>query len=246
MKECFERQIASLCQKDHRVFFSEETDSTNARAAEYIKSGKAKGGEVFIAKKQSGGRGTRGRCFYSEGGLYMSVILKYSDDMKNITPFAAVCVCRALDRLFGTSCEIKWVNDIILKGKKLCGILCEAKFPPSGSSPDFLIIGIGVNTNVKAFPEEIRDIATSLALCGYADCDDSLLAANIIRELEQYSDVLDEYRARSAILKRHVTVSDAAGNKRRGTAVDIDPDGALILESENGRERIVSGDVFAI
>lgn len=246
MKATLEKYIAQRCKLPHTVFFYDETDSTNRRAAEYIKEGKAKGGEVFIARKQSGGRGTRERSFYSEGGLYMSVIVKYNDEMKNVTPFASVCVCRAVDSLFGTRCKIKWVNDILLNERKLCGILCEAKFPPAGRVPDFLIIGIGVNTNVTEFPSELDSIATSLALEGHSSCDDMLLASLILCELEQYSDTLDEYRERSSVLGRQVTVSTIDGRKAYGRAVAIDDDGALVLEHNGKAERILHGDVFSI
>lgn len=247
MREDFERSISLMCDKEHRLFYFDITDSTNKRAMELIKSGKARGGEVFIAKAQSGGKGTRGRSFFSEGGLYMSVILALDGSEKNITQLAAVCVCRAIDSLFGTSCSVKWVNDIKLCGRKLCGILCEGCIPPGELSPKFAVIGIGVNTNVKEFPQEISNIATSLFLCGFADVDDCAIAAGILRELDcARGDLLDEYRSRCESLGRMVRVTDASQRVKVGVAVGIDDGGALLLDTEDGRERVISGDVFVI
>lgn len=243
----YKEQINAVCSTPHEVFFFEETDSTNLRAAEYIKEKKARGGEVFIARRQSAGRGTRQRSFYSEGGLYMSLILKAEDACENLTPFAAVCVCRAIDSLFGTRCGIKWVNDVILGGKKLCGILCESCFTSNGLSSGYVIVGIGINTGVTFFPSELSGIATSLCLCGHKACDNALIAARILHEFEHGGiPFMDEYRSRSVILGRDVEVSGADGGKKRGIAVSIGDDGSLTIETDRGTERITYGDVFPI
>ena len=247
MKRAFEENISRICRQDHTLFFFEETDSTNRRAIEHIKSGLALGGEVFIAKKQIGGKGTRGRSFFSEGGLYMSVILRTGKGSKNVTQSAAVCVCRAIDSLFGTKCSIKWVNDVKLCGKKLCGILCEGCIRPGENKPEFTVVGIGINTNIKEFPKEIADIATSLYLYTHKGTDDSLLAAHILSEIDRCeADIRTEYKERCETLGKDVEIVSIDGSLKRGTAIDIDIDGALILKCEHGDERIIHGDVFII
>lgn len=235
--------IKKECSKEHRVFFFDSTDSTNLRAAQLISSGYAVGGEVFVARRQECGRGTRGRSFFSEGGLYLSVILKMTPQMKNITAFAAVSVCRAIESKFSVKCGIKWVNDIQVDGKKLCGILCESRV--CGDEQQFVIIGIGINTNIEAFPSEISDIATSLSLCGCGRCEDMSLAARIVCELERYSLFsLGEYKERLVCLGRVVTVSEPGGERITGECIDLGEDGSLYVLADGRVRRILCGDVF--
>ncbi len=242
-----ELKIRSLCRDPHKVFFYDSTDSTNIRAAEYIRSGNAKGGEVFIAKKQELGRGTKGRSFFSDDGLYMSVIYHPDDGMRNLTAFASVCVSRALDSLYGVNCEIKWVNDVLVSGKKICGILCEALYTAGNPLPDFVIIGIGINTRTESFPEDIANTATSLKQCGIDPDDDAMLVATIVSELERNAhSFMTEYRLRSATIGKYVSVVSIDGKEKKGTAIDIDEDGALVLETDEGTEKILHGDVFAL
>ena len=247
MKGRYERLIKKICPSPHKLFFFSSTDSTNLRAIEYIKSNKAVGGEVFVAKRQTAGRGTRQRSFYSDGGLYMSLIVRASDIGKNVTPMAAVCVCRAIDSLYGTDCKIKWVNDIWLSGKKLCGILCESCIMTDGTASDLIVIGIGINTKTKKFPAKIADIATSLYLCGHRRPGNARLLAEILRSIDTVSPFfMDEYKSRSAIIGRSVCVSAADGSKKSGTALGIDDDGALLLSVNGSTERIIHGDVFTV
>ncbi|MBO4422670.1 MAG: biotin--[acetyl-CoA-carboxylase] ligase, partial [Clostridia bacterium] len=115
--------------------------STNDTAKQYAREGREEG-TVVIAGAQTGGRGRLGRSFFSpEGGVYMSLILRPAfDDYTIITPAAAAAVCRALERL-GFGCRIKWVNDIYLSDKKVCGILTEADV-----AAGWAVLGIGINT----------------------------------------------------------------------------------------------------
>lgn len=237
------RCIEKVCREEHRVFYFEDTDSTNLRAAELIKEGYAVGGEVFFARRQEHGRGTRGRKFFSEGGLYLSVILKMTPKLKNITAFAAVSVCRAVEEKYPIKCGIKWVNDIQVDEKKLCGILCESRI--CNDEQGFVVIGIGINTNIDSFPSDISDIATSLSLCGCGHSDDIELAASIVRELEGYSSFsIDDYRQRLTCIGRIVTVSEPSGEKAVGECVGLGDDGSLLLSCNGELRRILCGDVF--
>lgn len=234
--------------KNHRLFFFEQTDSTNRRASEAIHSGSAREGDVFIARHQSLGKGTKGRSFFSEGGLYMSVILPKNVRVPLFTAFVSVCVARAIDRVCGAQCLIKWVNDILLEGKKVCGILCESLYLDGTDNAPYVIAGIGINTRTKDFPEELRGISTSLLLEGY-EVDDLTLAEEIVRELDGESDasaVLTEYKALSSILGKRVSVTLPSGEKREGVASDIGEDGSLTLTDGGKEEVILCADVFPL
>ena len=139
-------------------------DSTNnvckALAAQGLDS------TAVIARAQTAGKGRLGRSFQSpEGGLYLSVLWRncLAEQLLTVTPLAAVAVCRAVESLCGTDCGIKWCNDVVLHGKKLCGILTESSLLPDGSAV-WLVVGIGVNVGQASFPPDIADMATSLAL----------------------------------------------------------------------------------
>lgn len=120
-------------------------------------------GTVVTADFQTNGRGTKGRSFHSprKTGIYMSVLLRNikSEDMLHITPLAAVIVSRVLDEICGVDTRIKWVNDIYINRKKVCGILTQAQ--SNGKNVDFIIVGIGINLfkPQEEFPDEIKDIA---------------------------------------------------------------------------------------
>ena len=243
-----ESELCPSRSKNHRLFLYEETDSTNLRASELIRSGDAREGDVFIARRQSRGRGTKGRSFFSADGLYMSVILPRDIKIPLFTAFVSVCVVRAIKRVCGADCLIKWVNDIIIEGKKICGILCESLYIDGTDQPPYVIAGIGINTNTTAFPAELESIATSLRIQGY-EVDDRALAEEIVRELDTpvcASEILSEYKSLSSILGKRVSVTLPDGTKKEGLASNIGFDGSLTL-SEGGTETVIlCADVFPL
>ena len=129
------------------VIRKEETLSTNSDAR--LMCDGRKNAAVIIADRQTGGRGRQGKVFHSpEGGLYMTVLLPCGlpiSESIGVTSCTAVCVCRAIDKITGTNCGIKWVNDIYLDDKKLAGILVESVNDYTKMESEYLIIGIGVN-----------------------------------------------------------------------------------------------------
>ena len=165
-----------------------------------------------------------------------------------MTPLAAVAVCRAVESLCPARCGIKWCNDVVLCGKKLCGILTESSLLPDGSA-DWLVVGIGVNVGQAAFPPDIGDMATSLALQGFRVSPDALGDA-ILRQLTALRQVLPdpaawlaEYRRRCVNLGRPVRVlrGDIA---RPATALDVDAQFGLTVRYEDGTtEAVRSGEV---
>ena len=224
-------------------------DSTNnvckALAAQGLDS------TAVIARAQTAGKGRLGRSFQSpEGGLYLSALWQDcpAGQLLTVTPLAAVAVCRAVESLCDTDCGIKWCNDVVLHGKKLCGILTESSLLPDGSAA-WLVVGIGVNVGQASFPPDIADMATSLAL-QELDVSPDALADAILAQLTAMRTVLTdpvewlaEYRRRCVNLGRPVRV--LRGNTvRQATALAIDEQFGLTVQYENGEtETVRSGEV---
>lgn len=213
----------------------EATDSTNRVAKELARQG-APHGTAVLAKRQTAGRGRLGRAFFSpEGGLYLSVILRPQcpvEDRALMTPMAAVAVCRALERVCGASPGIKWVNDLYIGSKKLCGILCEG-------CGDAVIVGIGLNlrTPEGGFPADIPATALDVPV------DRQALAEAIRQQLLQPGAYVAEYRERCLLLGKTVTVHPVRGEPYEARAVDIDHRCRLVVESRRGVETLDSGEV---
>ncbi len=212
--------------------------STNTTARELALQG-APEGTVVVAAAQTAGRGTRSRTFFSpQGGVYMSIILRPKQaDGCLITSCAAVAVARAIERLCPLTVQIKWVNDLYVGEKKLCGILTEAGFAPDNSL-DFVVLGIGINVAEVAFPPGIAALATSL---GNEGCvvDRCELIAAILEEWESlYTTIgsgvfLDESRVRSCVLGRQITVK-RENEQFTATATALTDRGHLVVTTDNG------------
>lgn len=229
------------------VYFRDRVDSTNIQIKELAARGAADG-TVFVAAAQSAGRGRKGRSFLSPpGGLYLSMLLRpdcKAEDSLSITPSAAVAVCRAVERVCGLRCGIKWPNDVVLGGKKLCGILTEASTDGQGL---YLVLGIGVNVNTTEFPEELSAVAGSLYLYSGKRTELEALARELIAQLDRMyaawkkdkSVCLPEYRALCLTCGKEVL---AAGRPAR--ALGISDGFSLLVEYPDGtRENISFGEV---
>ena len=188
--------------------------STNDEAYLLAENGAANGTTV-TAREQTGGKGTNGRSFFSPGktGIYMSVILRNvkQDRLLDVTPMAAVAVSRTLDKIFGVKTRIKWVNDVYLDGKKVCGILTKAQ--SKNGKTDFIVVGIGINLFAPegGFPDDIKNTAgfvsrkydealrqktieeIAVLLCDYAErLDDETVSADIKRYYAKRRIFIDE------------------------------------------------------
>ena len=188
--------------------------STNDEAYLLAENG-AENGTTVTAREQTGGKGTNGRSFFSPGktGIYMSVILRNvkKERLLDVTPMAAVAVSRVLDKNFGVETRIKWVNDVYLDGKKVCGILTKAQ--SKDGETDFIVVGIGINLFAPegGFPEEIRNTSGFVSkvydeslrqktieeiaqlLCEYAErLDDEKMSADIRNYYTERRIVIDE------------------------------------------------------
>ena len=227
------------------VCFADEIDSTSSEARRWAESG-GNTPALFVADRQTAGRGRLGRSFYSPSntGIYMTLLLGVGDDfpgIAGITSAAAVAVLRGTDRLTRKRTQIKWVNDILLDGKKIAGILAESFFV---GEKQYISIGIGVNVSTKDFPEDIRDIAGSIGkrvdrvkICESIACELYDLCLSAAEGDRSY---MNEYRERSAVLGKRVTfVKD--GTASEGIATEIDDDGALLVTLDNGDKVMLSG-----
>lgn len=174
-------------------------------------------GLVVVANSQTEGRGRFGRRFYSpeNSGIYMSILLKpESKDFNSafITATAAVAVSRAIENLSGKETQIKWVNDILIGGKKVCGILAEGSIDPSGVL-EYVILGIGINAFLpeKGFHDDIKDIAGFVFNENLPELKEKL-AKEVINQFfalyqnNNQNEILDEYRKRSAVLGKEILV----------------------------------------
>lgn len=247
-------------------------ESTNLTAKKMALEG-APEGTVIIAEEQTKGRGRMGRSFYSplSRGIYMSIILKPRFDASQavlITTAASVAVCRAIERVTGISCTIKWVNDIYARGKKVCGILTEAVTDFESGQIEYIVLGIGINysTSAEEFPEELSEIAGSIfnGTVGESNSEDGLLpsrnrlAAEVINEVLGLNEALEsrnfiqEYRDRSMILGKEIRILKPGGSHEvrdfsegiPAYALDVDQDGGLVVRYEDGTcATLSSGEV---
>ena len=239
-----------------KIHYFHTIDSTNSMAYQLALEG-AHEGEVVIAESQKKGRGRLGRDWFSPPSLnlYLSVILRPQippQQASLITLMAAVATAEAIQKVSCLVPLIKWPNDILVKGRKVAGLLNEIH-----SETDrihFVILGIGVNLNMEGemFPKEIRTKATSLKSEMGQSISRKAFLSCLLQELERWyaifleeggPPVLKVWRDRAQIEGREVEVS-SFGETLVGTAVDVDSDGALILETKDGgRKRVVAGDI---
>lgn len=232
-------------------------DSTNSLAKTMAASG-APHGTVIIANGQTGGRGRMGRSFHSPShmGIYMSVILRpqvQPTDLMHLTCATGVAVCNAIENTLAFRPGIKWANDLVYQKKKLGGILTELSLNAKTGMTDFAIIGIGINCNQAAddFPEDIREIATSLsAVCGNLT-EKSSLIANLLIVLEtmsntlisQKSAIMENYRKDCITIGEEISVV-SNDTVRHGEALSVDDEGALtVMFSEGYTEKVNTGEI---
>lgn len=222
--------------------------STNILLKQAAMDGAAEGA-VIIAHSQTAGKGRKGRSFYSPhgSGLYMSLLLKPDlDTAGKITAMAAVAVCRAIGKTLSIEADIKWVNDILLGGKKVCGILAEAA--TGGEGVMFAVLGIGINVYApeEGFPEELADIAGALTKQVQPDLRNKLAAAILDEFWNIYSkkeSVANEYNRRCIVPGKRINVIKA-GSTKPALALGLDDDCHLIVRYDDGEvESLESGEI---
>ena len=229
--------------------------STNEVAKNLALSG-AKHGTVVISEEQTAGKGRLGRSFYSPAntGIYMSIILRpnlTAMDSVLITTSSSVIICEAIKKVTGIDCQIKWINDIYLNNKKVAGILTEASTNFESGTIDYLILGIGINFNQPKddFPDELKSIASSLFNNNSNNINRNMLCAEIISNIldmipriKNY-DFISEYKKRSIVLNQEI-IYISSGISSKGKAININCDGSLVVEHDDGSIKILnSGEV---
>ena len=229
------------------VFVFDSLDSTNTQARRMATEG-ACHGTVILAEEQSAGRGRSGNQFYSPrgSGLYMSAILRPREqgmaDVQMLTVAAAVAACRAVESVCGISPQIKWVNDLYVGRRKVCGILTEAVGDFETGQIETIVLGAGINCTTTEFPPELDGIAGSLGSSGVPRCR---LAAVLISQLLSLcddlgsSELIAEYRSRSMMLGQPITFG-VSGDEESGVVLDISRTGGLIVRDALGRTRTLS------
>lgn len=237
------------------VYFYEETGSTNIDAKRLAEEG-APHGTVAVADKQNAGRGRRGRVWQSPAGkdIYFTLLLRPDfapDKASSLTLVMALSVAQAVEAFCGLTTGIKWPNDIVVNGKKVCGILTEMNVEPGYIQ--YVVIGAGINVNLAQFPEEITGTATSLFLESGMQWPRAELLQNVLKRFENNYEIFlqtqdltgirAEYVKHLVNVDKQVRVLDPAG-EFEGIARGIDSSGELLVEKEDGEiARIYAGEV---
>ncbi|MCD6567421.1 MAG: biotin--[acetyl-CoA-carboxylase] ligase [Dehalococcoidia bacterium] len=232
---------------EQKIHHSSEVSSTMDIARELARNGAA-AGTVVIAESQSRGRGRLERKWYSpQGGIYLSIILR-----PQVTPayaprinlMVAVAIARTIRELFGLKAELKWPNDVLIEGKKVCGILAE--MDAEMDMVNYVSVGIGLNANAVVSGHEENAVSlrekVGREISRKEFCNSALRAIEEIQIMLTGADLLDEWRDLSSTLNREVRIT-APGEVIEGQAVDIDDHGALMVKTGDGVLRhIFAGD----
>jgi len=240
---------------DKKIYHFDETGSTNKMAKGEAAKG-APEGTLFVAEKQVKGKGRLGREWVSpSGGIWFSMVLrpKISPiDASKITILAGVAVAKAIEVETGLKVQLKWPNDVLIKGRKVAGILTEMS--AEADKINFVVVGLGINANldVNVFPEELQDKVTTLKEALGVEVDRVALLRVILREFEKvyfdlkeggFEKVLSEWKNLCETLGKHIKISTLEG-EIEGEAFDVDQHGGLLLKLPSGEIRMVySGDV---
>jgi BirA family biotin operon repressor/biotin-[acetyl-CoA-carboxylase] ligase len=230
---------------DIKIEVFSETDSTNMVCRNKANDGEQEG-YVAVASKQTGGRGRNGRKFFSpaDTGLYISILIRPHEHPESVTlgltTMAAVAACEAIESVSGKDCQIKWVNDVLIDGKKVCGILCEASYALEDQKLFAVVIGLGINVYPpkEGFPDEIKDIAGTVFDRSETGIRNQL-AAEIVNRLMAYykhvagDDYQSEYIKRSIVPGNDIEVY-AHGEVRQAHALAIDDTCGLMVRYDDG------------
>ncbi|MBR0261181.1 MAG: biotin--[Selenomonadaceae bacterium] len=231
-------------------------DSTN-RAAKALAYHDAEDGTIVVAEEQTGGKGRLERKFFSPRvkGIWFSIVLRPNfspHDAPKFTLMSAVAVVEAMKR-FNLKAGIKWPNDILFDGRKLVGILTEMTGELGKIS--YLVIGVGINVNIsrEEFPEELRDIAVSLSEINGEEIPRVKFFRAVLEEFDKlyvevndrgFDKVLERWKEYNITLGKNIHVISAGdGENFDGKAVDLNSEGALVVETENGLRTVYAGDV---
>jgi BirA family biotin operon repressor/biotin-[acetyl-CoA-carboxylase] ligase len=236
-----------------RIFSFETIDSTNACAKTLGDAGTAEGAVVF-ANYQTNGRGRLGRSWLAEpdSNLLFSVLLRPPVSIESsglLTLYASVGIAMAVEQIIGESVECKWPNDLLLHGKKFCGILLECSFQQSELS--YAVVGAGINVNQQVLPPELTERATSLAIETGSALDRKEVFRSILREMDtlykfvlqgDFTFIVTEWVKRCSIFGKTVIVRQNE-QSISGIALRLNHDAGLVLQTNDGPVTVYAGDV---
>lgn len=238
-----------------RIEYFPETDSTNIQARRLAEEG-APSGTLAVADCQKAGKGRRGRSWVSPPGtgIWMSLVLRpdiLPASASMVTLVAGMAAAKGIRAVTGLDAGIKWPNDVVVQGRKVCGILTEMS--TEEESIRHVVVGMGINVNTEAFPEELLETATSLKLEAGAPVKRSPVIAAVAEAFEDYYSrfletcnmelLKEEYNGLLVNRGRIVRVLDP-GKEYQGKALGIGSDGSLLVEREDGKvETVISGEV---
>jgi BirA family biotin operon repressor/biotin-[acetyl-CoA-carboxylase] ligase len=239
-----------------KLFLFESIDSTNSCARALGDAGSPEGA-VVAAEFQTNGRGRLGRAWVAEPGtsLLFSVLLRPPITIEIaglLTLYASAAIARAVEHSVGLNVECKWPNDLLVQGKKFCGILIENSFQQSGLS--YSVIGAGINVNQPELPPDIADRATSLSREAGKTLDREMIFQSVLTELDSmYASVrqgkfhaaVSEWTQRCSMFGRAITVQEHEGTVN-GVALRLHQDGGLVITTDQGERTIYAGDVTVL
>lgn len=236
------------------VVYEDELMSTNQTARELAEEGAAHG-TLVVAERQTTGRGRRGRAWHSPAGsgIWMSLIIRPSirpDRASMLTIVTAMAVYDAISSRV-KDCAIKWPNDIVIGGRKVCGILTEMR--TESEDIRYVVVGVGINVNTEDFPEDIGQVAASMHRASGDYFDRSEIIADVWNAFEKYyecfsassdlRDIVSAYNERLVNCNRRVYIEER-GEKYSGIAKGIDADGCLLVQKDDGTLiPVMSGEV---
>ena len=253
-----EAEIKSLMHTEwvaKEVLYFDTIDSTNIKAQELAEKG-YQSGTLVVADKQESGKGRRGRSWVSPSGtgIFMTLMIKPDINPNNasmLTLVAALAVAKAITSVTGEEALIKWPNDIVVNGKKVCGILTEmnAQF----DYINHVVVGIGINVHNESFPEEISQMASSLMIeAGGKRFHRAQIIAETMSYFEQYYDTFLKTQDLSALVREYDELLVNRNKSVRvldpkepfdGKAMGITPKGELIVDTWESRKLVSSGEV---
>ena len=253
-----EEEVASRLQTERmgrQIRYFSRIDSTNQYAKRIAEEG-APDGTLIIADEQTAGKGRSGRTWVTPPAEAIAFTLllrpKLSPDrISMVTLVMGLAVTNAVNSLHGVSAGIKWPNDVVIKGRKLCGILTEMS--AEVRQVNYIVIGVGINANLTSFPEEIREIATSLKLELGRDINRAELIARVMAEFERLYAEFEAQGDLGAVMQEYNELCLNAGSKVRvldpngeytGTSRGINSMGELLVETEDGKmQEVYAGEV---
>ncbi len=254
--EQVKRRLSTNVHLGHSIFYYESVGSTNDVAHRFAKDG-ARSGTIILAEFQNTGRGRNAKQWISEKGenIITSVILRPNIPLENLTYLpllTALSVAQAIEEVVGKRAEIKWPNDVLIRRKKVSGVLVETS--AQAGTVDYVVVGIGLNVNQVRFPDDLAERATSLFLETGVVYDKATLFVSLMRFLDanyarlkngNTESILSMWRTHCNMFGKHITFYQG-NQKREGIALDIDERGFLRVEIEQKEERLSQAEIQTI